>query len=464
MNQNLNRINPLIFREYDVRGVVDTDLNCKSVYLLGRSIGTFIGNRGGKRIAIGRDNRTSSLELRDSLVKGITEAGCDVIDIGLSTSPLLYTAVIQWELDGGVNITGSHNPVQYNGFKIVRNDAIPLAGEEIKTLYNLIQEENLSSGIGSISYRDPKPEYFNRIENLIHLEKTLKVVVDTGNGVAGVTVPNFLRKIGCEVVELYCELDGSFPNHLPNPEHEKYMEDLKNAVIATNADIGMGFDGDGDRIGIIDEKGNFLSSDYTLILLARDFLSRNPGQKVLIDIKSSQNVEHDILNNAGIPVTWKTGHSLMKKKMREDNIILGGEFSGHMFVAENYFIIDDALYAASRILQMLSQKNGTVSNYFNDLPTLYSTPLLEVHVDETKKFDVVKQLYKIFSEKYDVIDIDGVKVLFPDGWGLVRASNTTPTLNLRMEADTPENLAKIRNIFFDILKKFPAIDIGEAIM
>lgn len=457
MSRTLPPINPLIFREYDVRGLVDIDLKPGVIYFIGRAIGTFIINSGGNKMAVGCDNRESSESIKKALIDGLTDSGCDVIDIGLSTSPLLYVAVCQWNLNGGVNITGSHNPIQYNGLKIVKELARPLSGEEIKSLYRIIMEDKLISGSGKLETKDPKPEYYDRIANLIRLQRPMKVAVDTGNGVAGAIVPPLLKRIGCEVVELFTELDGTFPNHLPNPEHEEYLTDLKRIVLENRADIGIGFDGDGDRLGLIDEKGGYLSSDYTLILLERDFLSRHPGATVLVDIKSSRNVEFDIRQHGGIPLVWKTGHSLMKKKMWEDNIILGGEFSGHMFVAEDYFTVDDALYAAARILQSLSQSLQPLSAQFTNLPKLYSTPLIEVYIDEAAKFDTIKQLVAMFSKDYEVNDIDGAKVILPDGWGLVRASNTTPTLNLRFEADSPESLEKIKKIIFDGLKKFPAI-------
>jgi phosphomannomutase/phosphoglucomutase len=457
MSKLLPPINPLIFREYDVRGLVDSDLKPEVIYVIGKAIGTFIQNTSGNKMAVGRDNRESSEGIKNALIDGLIASGCDVIDIGMSTSPLLYVTICQWGLDGGVNITGSHNPIQYNGLKIVKQMARPLSGEEIKSLYRLIEDDQLTSGAGKLEYKDPKPEYYDRIANLIHLHRPMKVAVDTGNGIAGAIVPPLLKRIGCEVVELFTELDGTFPNHLPNPEHEEYLTDLKRVVVENQADIGMGFDGDGDRVGLIDEKGGYLSSDYTLILLERDFLARHSGEKVLVDIKSSRNVEFDIKQHSGIPVVWKTGHSLMKKKMWEDNIILGGEFSGHMFVAEDYYTVDDALYAAARIIEMLSNSNQPLSNQFTSLPKLYSTPLIEVYIDEAAKFETIKQLVAAFEKEYQVIDIDGAKVILPDGWGLVRASNTTPTLNLRFEAETPESLEKVKKIVFDELKKFPAI-------
>ncbi|MEN6393914.1 MAG: phosphomannomutase/phosphoglucomutase [Anaerolineaceae bacterium] len=457
MSKTIPLINPLIFREYDVRGLVDIDLKPEVIYVIGNAIGTFIQKSSGNKIAVGCDNRESSEGIKKALIKGLLASGCDVTDIGMSTSPLLYVTVCQWGLDGGVNVTGSHNPIQYNGLKIVREMARPLSGEEIKSLYYLIMEDKLSSGSGKFDYRDPKPEYFDRITNLVHLQRPMRVAVDTGNGIAGAVVPPLLKRLGCQVVELFTELDGTFPNHLPNPEHEEYLTDLKRVVVESHADIGIGFDGDGDRLGLIDEKGGYLSSDYTLILLERDFLARHPGEKVLVDIKSSRNVEYDIKQHGGVPVVWKTGHSLMKKKMWEDHIMLGGEFSGHMFVAENYFIVDDALYAAARILEMLSKTNQPLSAQFTNLPQLYSTPLIEVYVDEAAKFDTIKQLVDAFAKQYEVIDIDGAKVILPDGWGLVRASNTTPTLNLRFEADSPESLEKVKKIVFDELKKHPAI-------
>ena len=456
--RNQLRLNPLVFREYDIRGIVDQDLTAASARVLGRGIGTYLRRRsGGNRIAVGRDNRPSSQGLRDALEEGLLSSGCDVIDIGLSTSPLLYMTVLEWELDGGVNVTGSHNPVEYNGFKVVGSSAYPIGGADMGDLAQIAMGSEFETGRGGIRSLDPKTRYYEKVLDTVRLQRPLRVAVDTGNGVAGLLAPHLLRELGCEVVEVHCELDGSFPSHLPNPEHEANVLDLEQAVIAERADIGLAFDGDGDRLGLVDENGRYLSADYILILLARDFLSRHPGERVVVDVKSSDNVAYDIRRHGGVPVPWKTGHSVIKKKMRDEGIMLGGEFSGHMFVFEDYYPIDDALMAGARILQMLSQSALPLSEHVNDLPVLYATPLVEVPIDDCVKRETVMRLSEVLSREHEVNDLDGAKVFFPDGWALVRASNTSPNLTLRFEADTPEGLDRIRATVYDVLRQLPSV-------
>lgn len=447
-------INPLMFRAYDIRGVADEDLTEGAAVTIGRGIGTYLQQRGGRRLVVGGDNRLSTERLKARLIEGLISTGCDVVDIGLSTSPLMYAATIAWDMDGGINVTGSHNPAHYNGFKVVGRGAYPIGGEEIERLRDLTLSAAFASGQGRYSQKDARPEYLARIEQVIRLARPMKVAIDTGNGVAGLTIPVMLKRLGCELVEVFTELDGHFPNHLPNPENEEFVRDLKQRVVQTGAELGIGFDGDGDRLGLIDERGTYLEADYAVMLLARDLLSRHPGQKIVVDVKASQNTLDYIRKYGGVPVLWKTGHSLIKHKMREDQIMFGGELSGHMFVFEDYYPIDDALFAACKILQFLSRDTKKLSEYFTDVPRRYSTRLIEIHCDDAVKFDVVRQVQQAFAEKYEVNTIDGARVSLPGGWALVRASNTTPNVVLRCEADSPERLEAIKSQVLETLDKF----------
>lgn len=447
-------INPLIFRAYDIRGVVDKDLTEEVAEVLGKGIGTYLQQLGGNRIVVGRDNRLSSDKLRNGLVKGLLSTGCDVTDIGLSTSPMMYTSVAGWNMDGGINITGSHNPVEYNGFKVVARQATPIGGEQIMELQELTLSGKFATGQGRYEQRNALDEYLERIGRIIQLPRKLKVAIDTGNGVAGLTAPVMLKRLGCEVIEVFTELDGSFPHHLPNPENEAYLADLQKRVVEGGADLGIGYDGDGDRLGLIDENGRYLESDYAIMLLARDYLTRHPGATVLIDVKSSQNTIEDIHNHGGNPLLYKTGHSLVKAKMRADGIGLGGELSGHMFVFEDYFPIDDALFASARILRYLASSNKKLSEHFEGLRKRYSTLVIEIHCDDTIKFDVVSKVRDEYVGKYTVNPIDGARVDFPDGWALIRASNTAPNLAMRFEADTPQALEAIKADVFQTVQKY----------
>ncbi len=454
-------LNPNIFRAYDIRGVVDVDIDSSIAELIGKTVGTYLLNRSkGKTVVVGMDNRTSSEDLKQSLVNGLLSTGCDVTDIGLCTSPMLYFAAYDGLFCGGIIVSASHNPKEYNGFKIVSEQAYPVAGEEIYKIRDMALAGQFASGTGFYSRLNIEEKYLNKIQSIVHLDRKLKVVVDTGNGVAGKFAPNLFRRLGCDVVELFCELDGSFPNHIPNPEHESNLLDAKRTVVESGADIGIGIDGDGDRVGLIDETGKFLSSDYSTILLARDYLLRHPGDQILTDVKSSQNVIDEIKNSGGKPLLYKTGHSLIKMKMRADNITLGGEFSGHLYVFENYYPFDDALYAASKILEVVSKSPIPLSAQFSGLKRLYPTNLLELGCPDTLKFDVMKKVAEMFSKSHEVFDIDGVRIAFRDGWVSVRASNTTPYLTFRAEGNSVGNLKKILLELRDAFIKFPEIEIS----
>jgi phosphomannomutase/phosphoglucomutase len=457
-------LNPVIFRAYDIRGKVGSDLTPEIAELIGKAYGTYIQNIEGKNIAVGRDNRLSSQQFQESLIKGLLSTGCNVINIGLSLSPMLYFSVAKWKLSGGINITGSHNPTDYNGFKMTKKDATPIAEEEIQEIRRIMEGGVFIVGKGKLEEREIKSEYFDFLRNKIKLSGKVKVVVDAGNGIAGIYAPQILREIGCEVIELYCESDGSFPNHLPDPEMEENLLDLKNAIAENKADIGIAYDGDGDRMGVIDEKGCHYESDFILILLARDFLKDHPGERVLFDVKCSKNVFTDINANGGIPYLYKTGHSLIKKKMREEHILFGGEVSGHMFFGEDSFVYDDGIQASCRVIQILTESKKRLSDHFTGLRHFYSTPEIKVPCSDEVKFQVVNAISAFFSAKYpDSITIDGIRINFPNGWALIRASNTNPYLTVRIEAESSQALEDIKNIVVEKLREFPSVSIPDAL-
>lgn len=459
MASNL-KLNPDMFRAYDIRGIVGVDVDSTIAELIGKTIGTYLLMQNkGTNVVVGMDNRPSSEELKSSLIQGLLSTGCNVTDIGLCTSPMLYKAVFDGDFCGGTIVSASHNPKEYNGFKIVAHKAYPVAAEEMYRLRDMAIAGQFASGKGSYLTLDTEEQYLSRITSVVHLDRKLKVVLDTGNGVAGKFAPNLLRRLGCEVVEVFCELDGNFPNHLPNPEHEANLLDAIKMVTESGADIGIGIDGDGDRVGVIDENGKFMPSDFSIILLARDYLKGHPGEQILIDVKSSQNVIDEIKSNGGNPLLYKTGHSLIKMKMRADNISMGGEFSGHLYVFENYYPFDDALYATSKILEVLSKSSKSFSSQFSDLKVLYPTNLLELGCPDSIKFDVMKKVVDVFSSTHEVNDIDGVRVTFKNGWVILRASNTTPYLTFRAEGNSVENLKQILLEVRETLKQFSDIQL-----
>ena len=451
-------LNPHIFRAYDVRGRVGPDINPDVFRQVGRAYASLIRTNGGRRVAVGQDNRESSATLKAGFIEGVRAAGVDVVDIGTVTTPILYFATAHWKLDGGANITGSHNPVDYNGVKMVHPGAAPLTEAEIQGLREAIERGTFASGAGALSQRDPREDYFDTIAKLVRLERPLKVVADAGNGIAGVYGPPLLRRLGCDVIELHCESDGRFPNHLPDPEDPANVIDLQQKVVEVGADLGLAWDGDADRVGVIDELGRRHEADLILVLLARDLLQRHPGAKVVFDVKSSQVLVDDIKQHHGIPVMWKTGHSHLKRKMREDHILLGGEVSGHMFFADGYYGVDDGILAACKIAEIAARHRGTVSSLFDSVPHLHATPELKALCPDGEKFRVIDELARELKQRYDTIDIDGARVLFPGGgWGLVRASNTNPYLTLRFEARTEREIDDMKRVIYGALRRYPFI-------
>jgi phosphomannomutase/phosphoglucomutase len=455
-------LNPHIFRAYDVRGRVGDDVNPDVFRLVGTAYGTLIRRRGGRAIAVGQDNRASSDGLKAAFVAGTRAAGLDVVDIGLTPTPLLYFATAHWRLDGGANITGSHNPVEYNGVKMVHPGAAPLTEEEIQSLRTMIEVGDFEAGRGTLTTRSPRAEYLDTVARLVRPARPLKVVVDAGNGVAGPWAPDVLRRLGCEVLELYCESDGTFPNHLPDPEDAENVRDLQARVLDVGADLGLAYDGDGDRVGVIDERGRRHEADVILALLARDLLTRHPGAKVVFDVKCSQALVDDIVQHGGVPVMWKTGHSHLKRKMREDGILLGGEVSGHMFFAEGYYGVDDGILASAKIVEIAARTVAPVSTLFDSVPHRCATPELKAPCPDAEKFRIIDELVSELRGCYETIDIDGARVLFPGGgWGLVRASNTNPYLTLRFEAHTEDEVAEMKRVIYGALSRYPLVSLPE---
>ncbi len=445
-------MNPEIFREYDIRGIAGKDITEEDVLLIGKATGTYFQQHGSSKIAVGRDCRLTSESYRTKIIEGLVSTGCEVTDIGTCTSPILYYSIQHLNQEGGVMVTASHNPKEYNGFKLcLNNDSIH--SEEIQKIRRLIEQGEFSVGQGNISEVDVIPNYMEYIEKNITISKPLRIGIDAGNGTAGVIALPLLKRLGCQIFDLYCEMDGTFPNHEADPTVAKNMKDLSDLVKSEGLDIGIGYDGDGDRIGVIDEKGELVFGDKLLIIFAREILSRKPGATFISEVKCSKVMYDDIEKHGGRAIMWKTGHSLIKQKMKQENAALAGEMSGHIFFADRYLGFDDAIYASCRLIEILANTGKTISELLADIPKTYSTPEIRVECPDNKKFGLVEKVTEYFKKKYNVIDIDGVRVLFDDGWGLVRASNTQPALVLRFEALTQERLEEIQNLIEGVVEK-----------
>lgn len=437
MNQN-------IFREYDIRGIVGEHLTDDTVATLGRAIGTFFNRNGAKRIAVGYDARMSSPGFCELLTGGFNETGCDAVLIGMVPTPVLYHTVYTKPVDGGVMITGSHNPPDHNGFKICLGKST-LFGSQIQEIKEIALAGEFASGTGSVETIEVLDDYISDVVSRVSLGgRRLKAVVDGGNGMGGVTGVPVYKALGIDLVELFTDPDSNFPNHHPDPTVTENLEDTIRAVAETGADIGIAFDGDGDRIGVVDETGRIIWGDELMVLLSRSILETRPGATIIAEVKCSQNLFDDIAAHGGTPVMWKAGHSLIKAKMKETEAALAGEMSGHIFFADRFYGFDDATYAGARVLEILSKTDKTLSELLGDLPETFSTPELRVDCPDERKFDVVKRVAEEFSKTNEVITIDGARILFEHGWGLVRASNTQAILVLRFEADSEENLKEIR--------------------
>jgi phosphomannomutase/phosphoglucomutase len=436
-----------IFRAYDIRGIVETALTPDAVQQIGQAFATEALSQNQKTVVIARDGRLSSPELAQRLSKGLRAGGCDVIDIGMVPTPVLYYATHKLKTGTGIMVTGSHNPPQYNGLKMLIAGNT-LYGDSIKALYQMIIENKLNSGEGTHTEKNIVPDYLDTIVNDIKLNKPLNIAVDCGNGVAGVLATELFTRLGCKVTELFCEVDGTFPNHHPDPSKPENLVDMQNAMKQNALDVGLAFDGDGDRVGILDDKQNILWADRQMMLYSADVLKRKPGALIIYDIKSTTNLGSYIKNLGGKPMMWKTGHSFIKAKMKETGAELAGEMSGHIFFKERWFGFDDGLYSAARMLEIISQHDEATSTIFEALPDSFNTPELQINFDEGQHYKFMnKFIDEAKFEDADIITIDGIRVNYADGWGLIRPSNTTPCLVLRFEANDENTLAKIQNTF-----------------
>lgn len=451
MLKEIQSINPSIFRAYDIRGIVGKTLTAENVHDIGCALGTSALLSGEKSMIAGRDGRSSGPVLFDALCKGILSTGCDVIDIGMVPTPLLYYATHVLNVGSGVMLTGSHNPAEYNGLKIIR-DRASLTEAGLQKLYHDVLEKNFKKGEGFLSSLEIIERYVIHVARQVKLARKLKVVIDCGNGVAGAVTPELYRQMGCEVVELHCQVDGRFPNHHPDPSQAENLIDLIREVQATGADIGLAFDGDGDRLGMVTNRGEIIWPDRQLMLFAKSILAHHPGAKIIFDVKCTSHLARMIKEWGGEPIMWKTGHSMIKSKLAETHALLAGEMSGHIFFKEGWYGFDDAIYAGARLLQILAAQEKDSSALFQEIPNSINTPELKIMVDEDEKFLLMEQLIKQANfTAAEQVTIDGLRVNFADGWGLVRPSNTTPCLVLRFEAENESVLAKIQQRFRDLL-------------
>ena len=452
-------VNPYIFREYDIRGKVAEDFPPEVVVSLGKAFGTLVKRSGGREIAISGDIRLTTPDLINFFKEGVLSTGVDVINIGIVPTPVNYFSLFELDVAASVQITGSHNPPEFNGFKLSLHKK-PVYGDQIQLIKNFILNLDYDNGEGSETRYKLLPKYAEMIQSKISINKKMKVVMDCGNAAAAINAPSIFKDLGVELKELFCEPDGTFPNHHPDPTVEENLKDLISEIKNGDYDLGIAFDGDADRLGVVDETGDIIWADQLLAILLSDVIEE--GDEVIFDVKCSQALEDVISELGGRPVMWKTGHSLIKNKMAENNCKIGGEMSGHIFFADDYFGYDDAIYVAGRLIQMLSNTEKTLSELKSVIPKYISTPeiRLEAESDE-KKFEIAKMAEDYFSKNYDCITVDGVRVKFKEGWALVRASNTQPVIVCRFEGNTLDNMNKILSIILDKLKEFGNLKIGS---
>lgn len=444
-------INSGIFREYDIRGLAESDLRDENVALLGLGLGTYFRLNNQNQVIVGGDVRISTPRKMSILIENLKKTGCDVIDIGIVPTPVLYFSLFHYNIPNGIMVTASHNPKDFNGFKVCANKTA-IYGKEIQKIREIIEKADFLRGDGVYQKKDIISDYIETITADVKINNQLKLVVDTGNGTCGPIMEKILQKIGVRFEILYKDPDGNFPNHLPDPTVEKYIKDLIDKVRQGDFDAGVGIDGDGDRIGVIDEEGNIIWGDMLLAIFAENVLKKQPGAKIIFEVKCSKGLIERIEQLGGIPLMYRTGHSLIKAKMKQENAPLAGEMSGHIFFADRYFGYDDAIYASLRLLEILSEGHN-LSELVSRIPKYYTTPEIRIDTDDNKKFFIVEALKKEFKKDFKVIDIDGVRVDFGDGWGLLRASNTQPVLVLRFEARTEERLNEIKEFFLTNLEK-----------
>jgi phosphomannomutase/phosphoglucomutase len=447
-------LNPSIFREYDIRGLAEKEFDRDFALLLGKVHGTLIGEAGGRRVSVGRDCRATSDCYAGAVIAGLVSTGLQVYNIGVCPTPLLYFSLFHLDIDGGIEVTASHNPSEYNGFKLCLGKDT-LYGAQIQDIKARIEQNHfIEKPGGKIEHYEIVPPYQQHLlRDVPKLKRSLKVVVDGGSGVGGPVAPPIFRQLGCTVWEIACTPDGNFPIHHPDPTVPENLEPLIDKVRAEGADLGIAYDGDADRIGTVDEQGNIVWGDELLVLFARDVLQRHPNATIICDVKCSQRLYDDIVKRGGVPIMWKAGHSLLKAKLKETHALLAGELSGHMFFKERYFGYDDAIYASLRLLEIIANSDGPFSALLADLPKTVSTPEIRVDCPDDRKFIIAERAKEYFRKHYDIIDIDGVRVQFPGGWGLIRASNTQPALVLRFEAQTAEKMAEYRALVESKLKE-----------
>ena len=457
MDNQLIELNKYIFREYDIRGEVEKDFPPQVVEQLGKGYGTYVLKKGAKEVALSGDARLTTPSLKQSFKEGLLSTGLDVVDIGIIPSPVNYYSMWKLDIDGAVQITGSHNPAEFNGFKMsLFKKAV--YGEAIQDIRTIIEKQDFIQGSGKFSEYEILPDYKEMILNKISIERPMKVVMDCGNAAACVNAPDIFKALGIELKELYCEVDGNFPNHHPDPTVKENLTDLIELMKSGGYDVGIAFDGDADRVGVVDETGDIIWADQLMALFLPEIVEE--GDEILFDVKCSQALEEMIVKYGGKPVMWKTGHSLIKQRMAELNCKFGGEMSGHIFFADDFFGFDDALYVAARLVQLLSRTDQPLSALKAVLPTYYSTPEMRMACEsDEEKFRIAKEAEEYFLANYDCSTVDGVRIKFGDGWGLVRSSNTQPVIVCRFEASTPERMEEIKNLVLTKLLKIGKLEI-----
>ncbi len=456
------QINPFIFREYDIRGKVADDFQDEVVQALGRAFASVVKRRGGRKLALSGDVRLTTPGLKEHFKAGALAAGIDVVDIGILPTPGNYLSVFHFDdLDSACQITGSHNPPEFNGFKLTQ-DTRAFYGPDIQELRRIIEEEDYESGQGVASEYDFLPEYIETVVSRASLHRPMRIAVDSGNAAAALCAVEIYEKLGCEVTPLFCDVDGTFPNHHPDPTVTKNLEDLQQEIRKGGYDVGLAFDGDADRLGVLDENGEVVWADYQMILFAKDVI-KSKEDHIIFDVKCSQALEEKIEEYGGTPVMYKTGHSNIKDKMRELKSPFSGEMSGHLFFADRYYGFDDAIYNGARMLELLSKSERPISEMVAELPKYYSTPEMRLSCPtDSEKFKIAEMAHEYFMANYDCVDVDGVRIRFGDGWGLVRASNTQPVIVCRFEAKTQERMLEIQKLVIDKIQEFGDISLDES--